>query len=92
MFRDPWFQIIDVTEPRGLSLADIARQEAEQAGVAIDQVRGKCQKAPLVRTRRAIYRRVRVERPDLTSTQVAIYMRKDGSTIRHEWRRMEAEQ
>lgn len=89
MFREPWFRIIDITEPRGLSLADIAKQEAEKAGVELDVLRGKSQKHGIVRIRRAIYRRIRIERPDLSSSQVAKFMRKDSSTVRHEWSRME---
>ena len=92
MFRDPWFRIIDVTEPRGLSIADIAREEAEKAGVSLDQLRGRTRKHDVVDVRRRVYDRARVERPDLSSSQIANYMRKDASSVRHAWRRMEADQ
>lgn len=90
MFRDPWFSIIDVTETHGLSLADIVKQEAERASVRIEDVRGPRTSHRLAAVRRAIYRRAKRERPDLTSSQVGNYMRKNSSTIRHAWRQMEA--
>lgn len=89
MFREPWFRIIDVTEARGLSLADIARQEAEKGNVTVAELRGASQMHNLGRVRRAIYRRARLERPDLSSSQIAQYMRKCSSTVRHAWANME---
>ena len=89
MFREPWFRIIDIIDPRGASLAEIARQEAEKAGVTVEDIRGMRRQRNLVRVRFAVYRRAKLERPDLTSSQVARFMRKDSSTVRHAWAMME---
>lgn len=85
----PWFRIIEVRERSGLSLADIARQEADRAGVRLADMRGPCRMHNVSRARRAVYCRVRLERPDLTSSQVGRFMRKEASAIRHTWRQME---
>lgn len=90
MFRDPWFRIIEVVEPQGLSLADIVKQVAQRHRTTVERVRSGDRSHKLAAARREIYQRAKRERPDLTSAQIAIFMGKESSVVRHVWRQMEA--
>lgn len=84
--REPWFRIIDVSEGGRRSMADIAKQVADRHRVRLDDMRGERRDRNLAAARREAWAQIKRERPDLTSSQVAIYFHKNGSTIRHVWR------
>lgn len=84
MFREPWFSIIDVYEPRGRSMADIVKEVVDQTGVSLERMRSWSHKARAARV--AAIKAVRSERPDLTSGQMAVFFRRDASTVRYYWR------
>lgn len=85
--RTPWFQIIDVVEPRGRSIADIAAECAEEFGVNLNVLRSPLMFDHIVDARHKTLARIRQERPDLRSHQVAAYFHRESSTIRHSWRK-----
>lgn len=87
VMREPWFQILDVWENGRLSLADIAQQVAEETGVPLAEIRGGRRRHYQLRARWKLIERVRVERPDLSSSQVARFLNVDGSTVRGRWRK-----
>lgn len=89
--RDPWFRIIEVREAGGRSMADIAREAADAFGVRLADLMGK-RKHPVSRkARRSALNAIRLERTDLSSTQVAMFFDVEASTVRHVWRRLELE-
>jgi chromosomal replication initiation ATPase DnaA len=83
MFREPWFSIIEVHEPTGRSMADIAAEVAAEHGVEVSRLRGPEQTYNVNAARHAAIRRVSQERPNLSSGQIARFFCRDGSTIRH---------
>jgi chromosomal replication initiation ATPase DnaA len=88
--REPWFSIIDVTECRGRSIADIARDIIERRKVSLDAVRGQRRDKTIVTVRHEIIDQVRRERIDLTSGHLARFLNRDPATIRHYWRKAAA--
>jgi hypothetical protein len=86
MYRKPWFQILEVIEPRGRSMADIVNEVVKRRKVSLREVLGARQHEYLLEARREIYEAIRAERPDLSSNQVGKFMNRDGSRIRHFWR------
>lgn len=89
MFRDPWFRIVEIIDTCGLSLADIVKETAEKHRLRIEDIRGDRRSRRLAAARKEICERARLERPDLTSSQIGFFLRKEGSTVRHAWRQME---
>lgn len=88
--REPWFRIIEVREPSGRSIADIAKQAANEFGMRLSDMRDR--RYPSARSaRRRALQMIRTERRDLSSSQVAAFFGMEGSTVRHVWRRFEAE-
>jgi hypothetical protein len=85
--RDPWFSIIDVTEGRGRSIADIAAEVARECRVDLRVMRSALMLTHVLAARDKALARIRQERPDLSSRHVAEYFRRDSSSIRHSWRR-----
>ncbi|RWL14867.1 MAG: hypothetical protein EOR57_31470 [Mesorhizobium sp.] len=85
--REPWFHILDVTEARGRSIADIASEVALECGVDLCVMRSPLMLDHIVAARDKALARIRQERPDLSSRYVADYFHRDSSTIRHSWRR-----
>lgn len=88
MFREPWFEILAVTEDRGPSLADIAARVAQRHGLTLSTLRGIRQDALAVSARHEFYRECRALRPDLSSTRVGLFINRDGSCARRIWRRV----
>lgn len=88
--RDPFFSIIDVTESRGRSMADIARDIIERRKVSLQAVRGERRDKFIVSVRREIIGRFRQERSDLSPNSVARFLNRDQATIRHHWRSLAA--
>lgn len=88
--RKPWFEILEVTEARGPTMHDIVAEVSETHGVHPGVIRGARQDKQAIKARHAALVRVKRERPDLPSTQVALYFRRDSSTIRHHWRKASA--
>lgn len=89
-FKKPWFRIVEVVEPTGRTMADIAAEIAAKRLVPLKDMRGSSRRHEISRARWAAYRQIKLERPDLTSTQVAMYFNRDASSVRHAWRAMEA--
>lgn len=89
-FRKPWFRIVSVREKSGRSMADIAREICAEYGVTLAQVRGSRCFRRIVEARKAIITKVYDERPDLSSSQVAVFLCCDGSAVRHLWRDLRA--
>lgn len=87
--REPWFRIVSVSERGGRSMADIVKDVAESRGLTVEDLRGWRNTKPIATARHVAWEQIRVERPDLSSSQVARYFRRDGSTVRHRWLRME---
>ena len=85
--RKPWFHVIEVWEPGGRSMADIVNDVVRETGVSLAEIRSLLQFAPVCKARNMAYLRIRAERRDLTSGEVAHFLRKDGSTIRRAWRK-----
>jgi chromosomal replication initiation ATPase DnaA len=83
MFREPWFSIIEVHESTGRSMADIAAEVAAEHGVEVAALRGSSQANEITWVRRAAFRRIHQERPDLSSGQIARYFHREGSSVRH---------
>lgn len=84
MFREPWFSILEVYEPRGRSMADIVKEVVEQTGVSLERMRSWEHKARPARL--TAITAIRGERPDLTSGQVAAFFRRDTSLVRKYWK------
>lgn len=82
MFREPWFQILDVVEKRGRSIADICAEASRDLGVPLPVLRGGARKKRLGRLRRQVYVRIVTERPDVSSTQIGRYFNREASAIR----------
>lgn len=91
MIKKPWFSIIDVTEKRGRSMADIAAEVAREHRVSLTELRGERHLKYVCAARMEAMVKVRAERPDLSSAQVAAYFNRDPSTVRHTWRKAEAQ-
>lgn len=86
--REPWFRILDVTEDRGRSIADIAAEVALESGVNLRVMRSPLMLDHILAARDKALARIKQERPDLTSSQVGAYFRRDPSVVRHHWRKM----
>lgn len=86
--RKPWFQILEVVELRGRSIADITIEVAKRRCVDLKEIRGDRQTQLLRDVRKDVYEQIARERPDLSSEVVGAYLRVDGSTIRRFWRTM----
>lgn len=89
-FRKPWFRILSVREKSGRSIADIAKEVCTEFDVPVADVRGPRTYSEALKARREFMTRVFYERPDLSSNQVAIFLNKEGSTVRHFWRGLRA--
>lgn len=74
-----------------LPLKDIAMEIAEETGISLELMRSLRRNPQTIAARKEYYRRARIKRPDLSSTQVANFIRKEGSTVRHFWRQMECQ-
>ena len=90
MLKKPWFRIIGVYEGGKRSMADIAAEVARDRGIGLHEMRGEAKPGYVVDARFEAYRRIRQERPNLSSSQVAAYFNKEPSSIRHAWRRQHA--
>lgn len=84
-FRKPWFRIVEVVDLRGRSLADIVSDVARKHGISLAELRGSRQNMRVSKARKAAFKALHSERPDLSSNAVATYFRRDPSTIRHIW-------
>ena len=84
-FRKPWFEILEVIEPRGRSMADIAMRVAARFNTNVSEIRGRRQTQRIAAARRAFCRAVYRERPDLSTSVVADFLGRDRSTVRHMW-------
>lgn len=82
MFREPWFQILDVVDPRGRSIAEISAEAAAEMKVPLEVLRGRLCRHSLYQKRQAIYLRIKAERPDIPSGKIGKYFNRDASTIR----------
>lgn len=87
MFREPFFRIIDVHEAKGRSVADIVAEVATERGINIRVLRSPLQLGHIASARHEAIARIKAERPDLSSAQVAAYFNRNASTIRHSWLR-----
>lgn len=87
----PWFRVLEVIESNGRSIADIVRDVATRHGVTLREIRGDRQTQSLKGVRQEIYRIIATERPDISSGAVAQFLKCDGSTVRHYWRKMARE-
>jgi hypothetical protein len=83
MFREPWFSIIEVHEPSGRSMADIAAEVAAEHGVEVSDLRGTSRRHKITSVRHDAFLRICRERPELSSAQIARYFHREGSTLRH---------
>lgn len=83
--RNPWFTIIEIIEPRGRPIAEIAAEVARTRGVSLAEMRGARLSRNIAQARREALARIRIERPDVQSHIVARYFHREGSTIRHAW-------
>lgn len=88
MYREPFFEILDVTELRGRSMADIAAEVLKGRKADMKEVRSDRRDRRIAAVRKEIVRRFKVERCDLSSEQVARFLKLDPTTIRHHWRKM----
>ncbi|RUV65823.1 hypothetical protein EOA64_00315 [Mesorhizobium sp. M1A.F.Ca.IN.022.02.1.1] len=87
--REPWFQIIDVVEPRqGRPIADIAAEVAAECQIDIRVLRSPLTTDRVVAARDKALLRIFEERPDVPSGVIAAYFKREPSTIRHHWRRL----
>lgn len=86
----PWFRIIEIIEPRGRSIADIALSVAKDRLVSLSEMRSSTYREPIVRARYEAFRRIRQERPDVSSTLIGEYFRVEPSTVRRAWRMEQA--
>ena len=84
--KRPWFHIIDVIEPRGRSMEDIAAEVARERGVTVVAMRSPRFTIPVFEARCEAMTRISAERPDLVSEQVGRYFNRDGSIVRRIWR------
>lgn len=85
--RKPWFEIIEVVEARGRSMADIVAGIAAKHRVTLRELRGASFERRLVAARREAYLAIRRERGDISSARIGAFLDKEGSTVRHAWRR-----
>lgn len=86
-FRAPWFRILDVTEVKGRTLAEIVSEGAEKAGVTLTQLRrGFRLTDRMVAIRKRIIAQIHAERPDLSSATVGAFLHCDPSTVRRAWK------
>lgn len=86
-FKKPWFEIIDVCDIRGRSLADIAADVCEQHRMPLRELKSSRRYRELILARRDFYATVKRERPDLTSRLVSEFLGQDPSTVRYAWRK-----
>lgn len=89
VMRPPWFSIIEVIEPRGRSMHDIASGIAARHCISMALLRGQRRSTTLFAVRKKIYQQIKIERPDLSSGAVARFMNRDGSSVRHAWLQMD---
>lgn len=82
MFREPWFRILDVVDPRGRSIAEISAEAAREMNVPLDVLRGTLYRHRLHQKRLAVYSRIKAERPDVPSSQIGRYFNRDPSSVR----------
>lgn len=85
MFRKPWFRIEAVFENGRRSLADIARDVCERHGITLDDLRSERRNARVYAPRLEFYHATRIERPDLTSSQIARFVCKSPEAVRQGW-------
>ncbi len=86
----PWFRILEIIEPRGRSIADIALSVALTRLVSLNEMRSSTYRGPIRRARYEAFRLIREERPDVSSRIVGDYFRVDPSTVRRAWRMEQA--
>lgn len=84
--REPWFQILEVREEHGRSIADIATDIAERFGLTVADLRSERRSKVIVSARREAFLAIRDERSDLSSSQVGRFFNKEPSTVRHRWK------
>ena len=83
MLREPWFEILSITEPAGRSVADIVAGCVRKHRVSLKEMRGAGQSRYVTKARRQTVEAIVVERPDLASRHIASFLNRDPSTIRH---------
>lgn len=83
MFREPWFEILEVCDTRGRSMPDIAAECIRRHHVSLKEMRGPGQSGYVAKARRATLAAIVGERPDLSSGQIGHFLNRDPSTIRH---------
>ncbi len=86
----PWFRIIEIIEPRGRSIADIALAVASERKIALRELRSNTWRRHTQQARYEAFRRIRQERPDVSSTLIGEYFRVEASTVRRAWRMEQA--
>lgn len=84
--RDPFFRILDVTEARGRSIADIAAEVAGRRQVSLNRLRGRQQDEWARKARHEAILQIKAERPDLSSAVVSQFFGREASVIRRLWR------
>lgn len=89
--RKPWFRVLEVIENNGRSIADIVQEIGNRRSVTLREIRGERQTQPLREARKEIYETIAKERPDLSSEVVASFLKCEGSTVRHYWRKLARE-
>jgi hypothetical protein len=88
--KRPWFHVIEIIEPRGRSIADIALSVARARRIDLDEMRSNTCRLPVQRARHEAYRTIRRERPEVSSSLIANYFRVEASGVRRVWRRESA--
>lgn len=84
--RKPWFQILEVREQHGRSMADIAKAVADEFGLTVQDLRSERRSKVILRARMEALKVIREERRDLCSSQVGRFFNKESSTVRYHWR------
>jgi len=85
--KQPWFCIIECDRR---SMTEIVSEIAGRYHVRVADIIGHRRTPVLGMARQEAYDVIRVERPDLTSGQVARFLNRESSTIRHAWRKQQA--
>ena len=88
--KKPWFSIVEVVEPRGRSMDDIAQEVARKRRVPLRDMRGVTTRADVVAARWEAIDIISRERPDLSSTVIGQYFNRDPSSVCHARAKMRA--
>lgn len=86
MLKEPFFEILDVSDHHGRSMADIAAEVIREKWVSLETVRGERRDRFITSVRRLIISRFKAERADLSSEQIGRFLKMDPSTVRYHWR------